>query len=100
MSPIIDLLNEIRRRPAMYIGCNSVVRLAFFLRGYCYALNQHCAMKNDQFLQGFRDWIANKYSVKSSQGWESIIQFYSAGEEDGMQRFWMLFDEYLAQLPT
>ena len=95
MSPIIDLLMEMRRRPALYIGGDSVVKLAAFLRGYSHALDQHCSMKTHQFLEGFREWVAKHFSVTISQSWENIIQFHSADEKEAMQMFWRLMDEYL-----
>jgi hypothetical protein len=100
MSPIVDLLRKMRSRPALYIGGDSLVKLAAFLRGYSYALDQHSSMKTHQFLDRFREWVANRFSVTISQSWENIIQFQSADEKEAMQMFWRLLDEYLAQQET
>jgi hypothetical protein len=100
MSPIAELLMQMRPRPALYIGGESVVKLAAFLRGYSYALDQHCSMNTHEFLAGFRDWVANRFSVTISQSWENIIQFHSVDDKEAMQLFWKLLDEYLAQHKT
>jgi DNA gyrase/topoisomerase IV subunit B len=96
MSTFIELLNEIRKRPVLYIGSYSLIKLAAFLRGYSHAVDTHCDLKTSEFLRGFGEWIANKFSVTISQSWENIIQFQCADEKDAMNLFWRLMDEYLA----
>src|SRR5437660_12799947 len=97
MSPIVELLQKMRIRPAMYLGSESVIKLAAFLRGYSYALDKHGARDASRFLQEFRDWVAQRFSVTISQSWENIISFQSVNESEAMQLFWKLLDAYLAE---
>src|SRR5271156_1113477 len=95
MSPLIELLNEIRHRPAMYIGTVSVAKLATYLRGYDHATRQYGIAKNDRFLRVFQDWVRSRYKVKISRSWEDIIRFHSVDDDEAMKCFWELFDEFL-----
>lgn len=83
----------------MYLGSESVVKLADFLRGYSYALDTHCSTSTHQFLGAFQEWVARRFSVQISQSWENIIRFHSVDEKEAMRLFWELLDEYMAQLP-
>ncbi len=96
MNPILELLARIRPRPALYIGYESILRLAFFLRGYSCALDEHLALDTHRFLQVFQDWVASRFSVTSSQSWENIILFQCVDEREAMQLFWDLLDKYVA----
>jgi hypothetical protein len=96
MSEILDLLQKIRERPGMYLGCPAVNNLYMFLTGYCHA-RKDAAAGDYEFLAGFGDWVRDRFRVTSSQGWAKIIEFYSASEADGWTLFWELLDEYLAR---
>src|SRR4051812_27891261 len=97
MSPIIKLLQEMRGRVPMYVGTNSLVQLAYFLRGYEHACKQLGAARDDHFLSDFRDWIRRRFSVSISKSWDDIISFQTADENEAMEYFWELLDEYLQQ---
>ena len=94
MSPILALLSEMRGRLGMYIGSNSLTRLAAFLRGYDYALFKLGVGEEDPFLVEFRDWIHDRYQT-SSQTWEDIVLSESADDGDAVKRFWELLDLFL-----
>ncbi len=55
MSPMVDLLGGMRGRVPMYIGTNSIAKLAAFLRGYQYALEQHSLGQDDNFLAALQE---------------------------------------------
>jgi hypothetical protein len=96
MSPIVDLLKLMRQRPANFIGRNSISRLAWFLRGYHQATEEFRVTNDDQFLIDFGAWVRNRFNVTMSRSWEDIISFHSLNEDEAMQLFWELFDEYVA----
>jgi hypothetical protein len=96
MSPTIELLEEMRGRVPMYIGSNSVVKLASFLRGYQYALEKNGLGRDDNFLAAFQEMTQSRYGVKVSKGWEDIIRFQSSDDQEAMDLFWRLFDDYCA----
>jgi hypothetical protein len=97
MSPIIEQLQEMRPRIAMYVGSNSLPKLAAFLRGYEHAVVKFGIAPHENFLTGFQDWISRRFSVSISKSWEEIISFYSANDREAMERFWESLDEYLTE---
>lgn len=92
MSPIVALLLKMRGRVAMYLGQQSLVRLAAFLRGYDLAINDRRAQ--DCFLSDFRDWVHQRYGA-SNRSWEDTISSACKDQEEALQVFWSLFDEFL-----
>jgi hypothetical protein len=100
MSPLVELLGEIRKRPAMYLGSEDVVKLAAFLRGFQHALHQYEIARQDTFLRDFRDWVAKRFAVSISRSWEGIIAFQAVDDREAMELFWKLLDEYLLETTT
>jgi hypothetical protein len=96
MSETLAVLNELRRRPGMYIGSPSVIRLAAFLHGYDYALWKLDGRALDPLLADFRDWIQRRFQT-TSVGWEDLIVRHSKNEDDAWKRLWDLFDEFQAE---
>jgi hypothetical protein len=92
MSDVLTLLKEMRGRLGMYLGSTSLSRLAAFLRGYEHA--EKLAGKEDAFLGEFRDWILQRFHT-TQHAWEDAILHHSADEQDAVNRFWSLLDEYV-----
>lgn len=98
MSPILDVLNEMRRRKlGMYIGSTSLTRLKFFLLGYEHAVCRLQPHQPDRFLADFRKWIYQRYNTKENVGWEELILRESSDEYAAVERFWELLDEFIQQ---
>jgi hypothetical protein len=87
-----------RGRLGMYLGTTSITKLAAFLRGYDYALEQSGGAGRDPLLEEFRDWIHRHFQT-TRQSWEETILLHSADEADAVRRFWVLLDEFLAERP-
>ena len=51
---IIQVLNQIRSCPALYIGNGNIRDLAYFLRGYQHAYEELIGNRNDTFLTDFQ----------------------------------------------
>lgn len=98
MHPIIDIIDEIRRRPGVYLRNYSVKNLAAFLEGYSCAAEKCGAIPNGQFLLDFGDWVRRRFRVELSQSWENILLFHSVDEREAMQCFWQIWDEYLTEI--
>jgi hypothetical protein len=97
MSQLIALLKKIRKRPGMYIGFPSVIRLSAFLHGYNYALLELTDAPGDPFLIAFQEWITQRLAPKHHLPWEEVILKESGSEAAALNRFWELLDEYLAE---
>jgi hypothetical protein len=99
MVDLYDLIRNIQKRPAMYLGRVSISNLRTFLAGYCFARRQ---MKIPQTLQEqlfseFQTWIQQKFNLTSHQTWDQIILFFSQDEHTAVEQFFKLFDEFTQQ---
>ena len=90
MDTLNEIINKISNFPELYIGKPSVERLYAFINGFLYqntTANDHC-------LDGFTEYIAQKYNIHSDHNWASIIQFFSANEQEAFESFIHHFEEY------
>jgi len=100
MNPILELLREMRGRLPMYLGSNSLTKLASFLRGFEYALEKLGPAPEDHFLAAFQDAVQTRYAVKVSRSWEDILLFQSSDENEAIDLFWRLFDDFCVKLTS
>ncbi|HEX8429462.1 hypothetical protein [Hymenobacter sp.] len=92
-----ELLDLIRRRPAMYIGRHSTTHLRCFLDGYsmCYHTAQLVIHDEVPDFGGFYDWVANKLGYSDSvRGWANRINEQRQDPEEALWLFYELLDEY------
>ncbi len=91
-----ELLQQIKKKPGLYIGNASISNLYMFLTGYQFArrqLNIPTSIEEQEF-QHFQPWLQEKFGVQTSQSWSQIILFYSANEQDAFERFFNLLHEF------
>ncbi len=89
------LLEEIKKRPSMYIGSKSLSNLRIYIDGFLYGICTTSGKENlTSFLFGFQEWIANKFDVKTMQHWSSIIRFFSVDDIEAFDKFYELLNEY------
>ncbi len=93
---LYDLISNIKKRPAMYLGQPSVTHLGIFLSGYSFARRQLGIPQTEQEEQfsEFQAWIQQKFKVSSSQSWEKILLFFAQDEASALDQFFTLFDEF------
>jgi len=94
---LFELLEQIRKRPGMYLSSNhSIGRLQSFLDGYyfCKASLGIPDTKQDEQWSLFKKWLYQKYSIKTSQSWAQIIQFFSNDECEALHLFFELWEEF------
>jgi hypothetical protein len=94
-----DLLQRIKQRPGMYWGKCSITRLRAFLDGYETARAElgFPDTEQQQQLDGFQEWIQERYQITSTHGWDSIILFFSVDEKDALDKLFKLLEEFLYQ---
>lgn len=90
---IVSLLSEIRARTGLFIYKPSIYLLKALIDGWM--LNFDCEDPNKQLMNSFDTWIRDRYEVRSSQGWDNIIEFYTGNEQLALDEFFKLFDEFL-----
>ena len=96
MLELYDLIRNIQKRPAMYLGQPSILHLRTFLAGYFFARHQLGESETTQEKQfsNFQAWIQEKFKITSSQSWDKIILFFSQDEYKALEQFFELFDEF------
>ncbi|MCC5667259.1 hypothetical protein LC653_26070 [Nostoc sp. CHAB 5784] len=92
-----EILGAIKKRPGMYLGTSSITRLDMLLRGYSFARREVGVppTEPEREFEGFQSWVQEKYGINSGQSWSKIILFYSVDEDEALQKFFELFEEYL-----
>jgi hypothetical protein len=96
MLDLYDLIRNIQKRPAMYLGQPSITHLRTFLAGYFFARHQLGEPETNQekHFDNFQTWIQEKFKIASSQSWDKIILFFSQDEHKALEQFFELFDEF------
>ena len=90
-----DILEKIKKKPAAYLGRPSIICLQAFLSGYNVAQHQlGVPLTAENPLDGFQEWIQEKFGIKSSQSWANIILFFSQDEREALNSFFELFEEF------
>lgn len=95
---LYDLLNEIRKRPAMYLGSKSLSSLWQFINGY--TIKSQIEGTEDPYEKDFarfdefvQDYYCHSYIPGSSAGWRSnILARHYGREEDAFDDFFKLLD--------
>lgn len=101
MVDLYDLIGNIQKRPAMYLGQASISNLRTFIAGYCFARRQlqiPQTAQEQQFSQ-FQAWIQQKFNLTSGQTWDRIILFFSQNEDAALEHFFKLFEEFTQTEP-
>ena len=57
------------------------------------SLKKNLGDKTREF-EGFQDWLAQRYQIKSTHGWERIILFYAADEREAFGNFFKLLEQW------
>jgi Trp operon repressor len=97
MDNLYDLLQKIKKRPAMYLGRHSIFSLQAYLDGYYYARRELGVPLTEQEseFQEFLKWIRERFNVETGQLWSSILLFHSTDERSAIDRFFNLFEEFI-----
>lgn len=72
---IYDLLEQIQKRPAMYIGSFELERIILYLAGYRHAMMEQ-GVRDESMpdFSGFHEFVRDKFQFPgSSMGWPNLI---------------------------
>lgn len=94
---LYNLIDRVKQRPGMYLGKTSITRFRMFLMGYSMARREMGLSLTEQEKEfgKFQGWVQKRFNITSTQGWDSIILFYSEDEKDALNTFFELFQEFL-----
>lgn len=94
----LSFLEEVRTRPAVFIGDKSLRELAAILAGYC-----SCILRRDggaiPFFSDFQKYIQKKYEIYSNQHWSRIIRFFCRTDAEAFDRFYEHLDAFFKENP-
>jgi hypothetical protein len=86
--PIAGLLDQIARRPGMFLGLKSSLRLADFLRGYLFTLSpSDDAVQIERFLAR----IPALCRDATGRPWFRVLRFRHGSDEDAFDEFFRLW---------
>jgi hypothetical protein len=92
-----DILDQLRRRPALYTGEASLSSIEHFLSGYSFAANRYNVGNPDDRLlipREFHDWVAYRlHFYESTSGWCHMIVSKSESDDVAIERFFILLDQ-------
>ena len=98
---LYKMIEDMRVRPAMYLGTSSVTKLQSFLDGYQAALYNFDIEEIQDILLPLPFWFFHEYVARrfdyyeSTSGWCNMILDQTAqDEEKGLQLFYTLLDEF------
>lgn len=97
MNGIYELLEAIRKRPAMYLGRPSISLLEAYLHGYCAGMQSHGLTASEALpFAAFNSWvIARLYPCERNSLWGwLILRACDGNEERAFDRFFEFLDEY------
>lgn len=104
LKKLMELSIVLRRRPGMYILPVTLESLRNFFSGYFSydALGKGKEHYNffDCYTPSFGDWVANKEGGRNApgSGWVECILKNVKSEDEGIDRFFSYFDEYIAEV--
>ena len=104
--PMLSLLDQIRKRPGMFLGSKSLTGLYHFIHGYGAGYRDACRDNNfknisDEIIpREFHDWCAYRnHFPESTSGWRNMICSVTESEELAFDYFFQLLDEYVSREP-
>ena len=95
MSEFKKLLEEIKEKPALYLGEKSITNLYIFLQGYGFARRQLNIplLAEEKVFRNFQPWLQERLNLQTSQSWSKMI-LSTYPNEDAFARFFDLWREF------
>lgn len=87
---LVELIELIEKRPAMYISTNSISALKAFISGWLFADPNIDA----SILNKFTHWLNKTNNTNNDFIWDKVILLYSNDEYQALDNFFKLFNEF------
>jgi len=92
------ILTKIRNRPALYIGCQSLIRLQAFMQGYLTCEFDHGLTVAISETPEFCEWLSRRLKISGSLGYvEMLLALHEGDDAAAFDDFWLYLDEYQAE---
>ncbi len=102
MTDVFELLDQIQKKPGLYLGYPTVTGLYMFLNGYSYARQDQGLplTQQEKSFEQFQGWIQQRFQIKATVSWAKIILLHTADERSGFERFFDLLAQFRQEEPT
>jgi hypothetical protein len=91
------ILEHVRRRPALFLGRPSLVRLQAFIQGYSACECDHHFEVVEQDTSEFCDWLSGQLRIPSNVGYVNMLLAVSDGDDAvAFDSFWSWLDKFRA----
>jgi len=98
MKTVSQLIKEIKKCPAMYVGYLSLTAVAHYLHGYIDAIKDYNESQgNHEYISDMREfsiWVGKRYGISASVGYWRIILLFNHNEHEALKVFFELFEEF------
>ena len=93
MKDFADTLDEICKRPALYVGHTSIRSVSQYLSGYCHALRD--AGYPEPPLMGWQRWVEKRFLIHHpAWHWSRILVHEYGSDEDALRVMPGLYSEF------
>ena len=97
MIGFMQLLDNIKDRPSLFLGQKSVTLLRPFIDGY---LTLHPNQEEIfQFLHDFSLWLLDQHSITLNIAWEQILR-EKYDDKEGFEQFFLQFEKFVQLAST
>jgi hypothetical protein len=97
MDILYNKIQQMKKRPGMYIGKPSLSLLQAYLNGYVAYHNEVNVEQNYFFLPQFQEYIQKRFKIESTHSWAEIITFYSSSDDAAFDSFYQLLDDFVSE---
>ena len=92
-----DYFVQLRKRPGMYLGANTISKLHDHLQGYqmAYWFNDFDNSVDKNFFDNFNEYVYRYYGVTTNDSWKGVILEQCFGnEQNALDTFFEIFDQF------
>ncbi len=93
-----DYFLQLRKRPGMYLGANTISKLHDHLQGYSmvYWFNEINNPVDKNFFDNFNEFVNGYYGLRTNANWKDVIleQCFD-NEQNALDTFFQLFDLFV-----
>ncbi|MBD5469720.1 MAG: hypothetical protein HDR19_00990 [Lachnospiraceae bacterium] len=102
---IEQLINNVKKRPGMYVGCLELQSIVHFINGFMFnnVISNKLDIVDKEFKDKFHDWareqLEKKYNIefKENRGYFYYITQVNQNPEEGLKIFFDLCDEFFEE---
>lgn len=93
---IEDIIIKIKNDPEKYLGKEiSLEKMNYFMNGYLFCLSQNKITLVEGDYWKFNVFLQKKYNMILSLNNENITRFFSENDEEALNKFFELYEEFI-----